>query len=64
MSLASRRSQRLLLVCIPALIVAVGCGARLLPPAIVVHVVTYLSLWVALSLPMSILVGHCALSED
>jgi hypothetical protein len=50
--------------CVPALIILTGCGASLLPPATLAQILTGLTAWTCLSLPLAVLVGHCALGED
>jgi hypothetical protein len=64
MPAAEDRRERVILFCLPALILLLGCGASLLPPAILSQVLACLTVWTCLSLPLSVLVGHCALSED
>jgi hypothetical protein len=64
MSAADDRRERVILFCVPALVLLLGCGASLLPPATLSQVLSCLTVWTCLSLPLSVLVGHCALSED
>ena len=61
---AGGRRDALILFSIPTLIAALGCAARLLPPTAVAVLVQVLTDWTCLSVPLSVLVGHCALSED
>jgi hypothetical protein len=60
MSPADHRRERGVLFAVPALIVLLGCGWRLVP----FDVVVWLIAWTFLSLPLAILIGHCALTED
>lgn len=64
MSPAEGRREALVLFCVPALIVLVGCGASLLPPAALAQVLICLAAWSCLSIPLAMLFGHCALGED
>jgi hypothetical protein len=64
MSPAEQRHERLLLFCVPMLIVLLGCGASLLPPATLTAALACLTVWAGLSVPLAVLVGHCALGED
>lgn len=64
MTVADDRRERLVSVCVPALIVLLGCGLSLLPPATLAHAVSCFVVWICLSFPLAVLVGHCALSED
>jgi hypothetical protein len=57
---AEDRRERLVLFFIPTLIVVLGCGFSLVPPAALV----FLTAWVCLSFPLAVVFGHCALSED
>ena len=63
MSVAEEREKKVLF-CVPVLIVVLGCGASLLPPAMLADVLTFLTVWGCLSIPLSVLIGHCALGED
>lgn len=58
------RLVRLTLAAIPVAIVALGLGASLLPGDLVVQVACGLTVWLMLSLPIGVLVGHCILGED
>ena len=60
---AQDRRDRLILLCVPTLIVVLGCGISLLPAVVVTEVVTFLTVWTIGSIPLAVLVGHCALSE-
>jgi hypothetical protein len=60
MSPAEDHRERLVLFFIPTLIVILGCGVSLVPPA----ALAFLTAWVCLSFPLAVLFGHCALSED
>ena len=58
MSPAEQRQERLLLFCVPTLIVLLGCAASRLPPATLVMALTCLTVWTCLSVPLAVLVGH------
>jgi hypothetical protein len=64
MSAAGDRQQRTILICVPALIVLLGCAASLLPPAALAEALAWVTAWTCLSFPLAVLVGHCALGED
>ena len=64
MSAADDRLERVILFCVPTLIVLLGCGASLLPYAAIVEALACLILWSCLSVPLAVLVGHCALGEE
>jgi hypothetical protein len=64
MTSAEDRRERLILICVPALVVLLGCGASLLPPAALAEGLACLTVWTCLSIPLAVLVGHCALGED
>ena len=57
------RLARLTFVLVPAVIVAIGCGLSLLPRGVVGETFTVLGVWLSFSLPVGVVVGHCALSE-
>jgi hypothetical protein len=57
------RSSRVALAVMPAAIVALGCGASLVPRDLVMHVGSVLAVWLTLSLPVGVAVGRCALGE-
>jgi hypothetical protein len=63
MSPAEDRRDRLVFY-IPALIVVLGCGVSLLPHAALADALIGLTAWTGLSIPLAMLIGHCALSED
>jgi len=64
MSLAENRREKLILVCVPTLVALLGCGVSLLPPAVIDDMLSLLTAWTCLSIPLAVLFGHCALSED
>ncbi len=64
MTAAQERRERLILFCVPALVVLLGCGASLLSPATLAEGLACLTVWTSLSVPLAVLVGHCALGED
>lgn len=61
---AAVRREKLFLFCIPALILVVGCGMSLLSASAVAEVLRFLTAWTCLSIPLAVLVGHCALGDD
>jgi hypothetical protein len=64
MSPAEERRERLVLVGVPMLVVLLGCGLSVLPAAAVAEVLDCLTAWICVSIPLAVLVGHCALGED
>ena len=64
MLFAEDRPARITLVMVPIAIVALGCGVSLLPRDVVLQVFNVLAAWLTLSLPIGVLVGHCALGES
>ena len=61
---AEVRREKVFLFCISALILLLGCGMSLLPSSAVAEVLRLLTAWTCLSIPLAVLVGHCALGED
>lgn len=61
---ADGRRDALLLFCVPALIVALGCAMTLLPHAGAVRLAYCLAAWSGLSFPLAVLAGYCVLSEE
>ncbi len=64
MSSAEDREQRVILFFVPVMVLLLGCGASLLPPATLSQVLACLTVWTCLSIPLAVLVGHCALGEE
>ena len=58
------RPERGLLICLPVMIVLVGCCASMLPEHAVMEVIDFLAAWTFGSIPLAVLVGHCALGEE
>jgi hypothetical protein len=56
------RLDRLLLTCLPAVII-LGGGICLLPRELLVRATGVLTVWLTMSVPIGIVVGHCALGE-
>ena len=63
MSSVGDRLTRLALALVPVVIVALGCGASLLPRELVAQAITALTAWLTLSVLVGVVVGHCALGE-
>lgn len=63
MSVVDDRIARLVLWLVPTAIVVVGCGLSLLPQHVLMELVTFVLVWLSLSLPIGVLAGHCILSE-
>jgi hypothetical protein len=63
MAAVEDRIERSIMFLVPAIIVTLGCGASLLPREMVVRAISALMAWLALSLGIGVVVGHCALSE-
>jgi hypothetical protein len=57
------RLSRLVPALAPAAIVTLGCTVGLLPWHAVGRTIGLLAVWMMLSLPLGIVIGHCALSE-
>jgi len=64
MSAAEDRRDRVISFGLPVMVVLTGCGASLLPSAVLSHILEFLTVWTFLSIPLAVLVGHCALGED
>lgn len=62
--IAADRLERMLLICIPVTIILLGCGASLMRPHLVRDVLDVLTAWTCTSIPLAVLVGHCALNEE
>jgi hypothetical protein len=63
MSFPGNRRDAITPLLLPIGIVAVGCGASLLPHGLIVEAAQVLAAWLTLSLPIGVLVGHCILDE-
>ena len=63
MSGTGERLVRVAPAMLPGITVAIGC-ACLLPVNILALILTVLTAWTCASVPIGVLVGHCALSED
>ncbi len=63
MTASEDRLARLTLALLPASIVAIGFCLSLLSRGIVDEVFIILTAWLAVSLPVGVVVGHCTLSE-
>ncbi|HTW70480.1 MAG TPA: hypothetical protein VME47_11370 [Acetobacteraceae bacterium] len=61
---AEDRLERMLLICLPVMIVLLGCGASLVRPHLVMDVLDVITAWTGTSIPLAVLIGHCALNED
>lgn len=48
---------------IPPLAAFTALGLEHLPTAVLVHVLTLLTAWTCISLPVAVLFGHCALED-
>jgi hypothetical protein len=58
------RRDRLILALVPTAITILGCGVSLLPRHHwVLQAIGVLSVWLTLSLPVGIAIGHCMLGE-
>jgi hypothetical protein len=62
MRILGDRLDRLLLASLPA-IMALGGGIYLLPRELLMRATGLLTVWLTMSLPIGIVVGHCALGE-
>jgi len=58
------RLERVLLFGLPAMIVLLGCGASFLTIRAILQLLNFLIAWGCASIPLAVLVGHCALDED
>jgi hypothetical protein len=61
---AEDRLERLLLICIPMMIVLLGCGASMVRPHVLLEVLDVLTAWTCASVPLAVLFGHCALNDE
>ncbi len=58
--------ERLLRLALPVLAVTIAglvLGLSLLPRDVVVHVISVLTAWLMLSVPIGIVIGHCVLDD-
>jgi hypothetical protein len=53
----------LILALVPTTITVLGCGLSLLPRDWVVQAIGVLIVWLTLSLPVGIAIGHCIIGE-
>jgi len=58
------RLARMALIAIPAAIIGVGVGLSLLPRSFAAELLTLCLAWTSFSLPLGIMIGHCALGEQ
>jgi hypothetical protein len=56
--------SRMLLFGLPATIAVVGIALSLLPTHYAMDVIDALTTWACMSLPLGVLIGHCALGEE
>jgi hypothetical protein len=61
--LSEERRDRLILALVPTTITVLGCAASLLPRDLVVQAIGVLTIWLTLSLPVGIAIGHCMIGE-
>jgi hypothetical protein len=61
---AEDRLERLRLICIPMMIVLLGCGASMVRPHVLLEVLDVLTAWTCASVPLAVLFGHCALNDE
>jgi hypothetical protein len=64
MTAAEDSRAKLITVFLPVVVVLLGCGVRLLLRETLAEALGFLAAWTVLSVPLAVLVGHCALSED
>ena len=62
MRILGDRLDRLLLSSVPAIIALAG-GVSLLPHELLVRATGVLTVWLTMSVPIGVVVGHCALGE-
>ena len=63
MSAGNDRFNQLALWIVPTSIVMVGCGVRLLPHHMVMHLAEFVIAWLTVSVPVGVFTGHCMLGE-
>lgn len=61
---AEDRLEGMLLICIPMMIVLLGCGASMVRPHVLLAVLDVLTAWTCVSIPLAVLFGHCALNDE
>ena len=64
MPFAKDRLEAVILFGVPALIVLLGCAAGEPRFHVVVEVLDYLAAWTCTSIPLAVLIGHCALGSE
>jgi hypothetical protein len=55
--------NRSILAVVPLAIIVAGCCLSQLPRSLVMEALSILAVWLCISLPLGVVVGHCALSE-
>ena len=63
MSSNGETRDRLILALVPTTITVLGCGVSLLPRDWVLQAIGVLIVWLTLSLPVGIAIGHCMIGE-
>ncbi len=63
MSSNGETRDRLILALVPTSITILGCGLSLLPHDWVLQAIGVLIVWLTLSLPVGIAIGHCIIGE-
>jgi len=63
MSAVDERLARLILWLVPMTIAVIGCVLSVLPHCLVLDLVTFMFVWLSLSLPTGMLVGQFMLNE-
>ena len=56
--------ERLISISQPTLIVLLGCGLSVAQPMAVAQALAAVTVWTCVAVPVAVLFGHCALSED
>ena len=64
MSRLAEYREKIVVAMIPPLLVLTALGLDHLPPARLAHLLTFLTAWACMALPLAVLFGHCALGED
>ncbi|HEY1931149.1 MAG TPA: hypothetical protein VGG99_03990 [Acetobacteraceae bacterium] len=64
MSRLAELREKIITAFIPPLLALTLIGLDHVPPAMLVRMLTLLTAWACMALPLAVLFGHCALGEE
>jgi hypothetical protein len=64
MSRVAELREKIITATVPPLLVLTLLGLEHMPPAMLARLLTLLTAWACMALPLAVLFGHCALGEE